>query len=187
MTVHRDFVTADMRGLKAGLEARAAADRISVSAVLRRAVERELGAESEEGMAAISGSRLHRVNLRLDTEELLTLDAYARREGRSRSGAVSRLLEGAPMPEPGAPRAAELLAQMVTSNAEVASLAKAMQRLTALIAHGDVAGARPYRRLLDGLHHDVHAHLRVAARTLAYLRPGRPRHLSEADSPKVRP
>ena len=38
-----DFVTVDMRGLKAALVARAQAERVSVSAVVRRAVQRELG------------------------------------------------------------------------------------------------------------------------------------------------
>ena len=42
-----DFVTVDMRGLKAALVARAQAERVSVSAVVRRAVQRELGLANE--------------------------------------------------------------------------------------------------------------------------------------------
>ena len=42
-TPTHDFVTVDMRGLKAALVARAQAERVSVSVVVRRAVERELG------------------------------------------------------------------------------------------------------------------------------------------------
>jgi hypothetical protein len=41
-TAH-DFVTVDMRGLKAALVARAQAQRTSVSALVRMAVARELG------------------------------------------------------------------------------------------------------------------------------------------------
>ena len=42
-----DFVTVDMRGLKATLVARAQAERVSVSLVVRRAVERELGEQGD--------------------------------------------------------------------------------------------------------------------------------------------
>ena len=42
-TPTHEFVTVDMRGLKAALVARAQAERVSVSVVVRRAVERELG------------------------------------------------------------------------------------------------------------------------------------------------
>jgi hypothetical protein len=46
-TTAHDFVTVDMRGLKAALVARAQAQRVSVSELVRGAVARELG--SAEG------------------------------------------------------------------------------------------------------------------------------------------
>ena len=54
-TPTHEFVTVDMRGLKAALVARAQAQRVSVSVLVRGAVERELGlveasAETEEAM-----------------------------------------------------------------------------------------------------------------------------------------
>jgi hypothetical protein len=42
-TTSHDFVTVEMRGLKAALMARAQAERVSVSALVRRAVTRDLG------------------------------------------------------------------------------------------------------------------------------------------------
>ena len=42
-TPSHDFVTVDMRGLKAALVTRAQAQRVSVSVLVRAAVERELG------------------------------------------------------------------------------------------------------------------------------------------------
>ncbi len=42
-TTAHDFVTVDMRGLKAALVARAQAERVSVSVLVRTAVMRDLG------------------------------------------------------------------------------------------------------------------------------------------------
>ena len=52
-TTAHDFVTVDMRGLKAALVARAQAERVSVSVLVRGAVARDLGlaAEGEPGHA----------------------------------------------------------------------------------------------------------------------------------------
>ena len=54
-TSTHDFVTVDMRGLKAALVARAQAERVSVSVVVRRAVERELGLVDASSRAAGRG------------------------------------------------------------------------------------------------------------------------------------
>lgn len=46
-TPTHDFVTVEMRGLKAGLVARAQAQRVSVSELVRGAVARDLGLSTE--------------------------------------------------------------------------------------------------------------------------------------------
>jgi hypothetical protein len=67
-TPSHDFVTVDMRGLKAALVARAYAQRVSVSMLVRGAVARDLGladvAESDQTAApAGTASRATRVKL----------------------------------------------------------------------------------------------------------------------------
>lgn len=75
-TRHPDFVTVDMRGLKAGLVSCAQARRESVSVLVRRAVARELGqSESAPQWVVYTGrlgaSPVPQVNLsiRLTTAE----------------------------------------------------------------------------------------------------------------------
>lgn len=62
-TPTNEFVTVHMRGLRATLRARAQAQRISASVLVRRAIERELGlvdpaatSESEMGFGAMCTS-----------------------------------------------------------------------------------------------------------------------------------
>jgi len=85
-----DFVTVDMRGLKAALVARALAERVSVSVVVRRAVKRELGLvdaplePSAEDKAAVLTASTVKVSLRLTGAEAERLTSGARRAGLSR-------------------------------------------------------------------------------------------------------
>ena len=58
-TTAHDFVTVDMRGLKAALVARAQAERVSVSVLVRGAVAREIGldkAAADQQAAVPAGS-----------------------------------------------------------------------------------------------------------------------------------
>lgn len=63
-TRHPDFITVDMRGLKAALLIRAQARRESMSVLVRRAVARELGqSESVLNLAhacSLAGKSMHR-------------------------------------------------------------------------------------------------------------------------------
>ena len=69
MNTHsHDFVTVDMRGLKAALVARAQAERVSVSVLVRSAVARELGldkaaADQQEAAPADTASSAASVKL----------------------------------------------------------------------------------------------------------------------------
>ena len=67
-TPSHDFVTVDMRGLKAALVARAQAERVSVSVLVRSAVARELGldkaaADQQEAAPADTASSAASVKL----------------------------------------------------------------------------------------------------------------------------
>jgi hypothetical protein len=175
-----EFVTVDMRGLKAALVARAQAQRVSVSVLVRGAIERELGlvdasAESESAMrAAASAGSIVKLSIRLTSGEAEQLDAGARRAGLSRGAFLAGLLANVPSLTGSAGSRLDCLTALTASSAEISTLSRNINRLTALLRQGDVQPAREYRRMLDMLGDDVRAHLSLAASVLADLRPARP-------------
>jgi hypothetical protein len=179
-TPTHDFVTVDMRGLKAALVARAQSQRVSVSALVRAAVERELGlvdasAEPDGVMrAAASAGSIVKLSIRLTSGEAEQLDAGARQAGLSRGAFLAGLLANVPSLSGGSGSRLECLAALTASSAELSTLSRDINRLTALLRKGEVRAAQEYRRLLDTLGDDVRAHLSLAAGVLADLRPARP-------------
>jgi hypothetical protein len=175
-----EFVTVDMRGLKASLVARAQAQRVSVSVVVRAAVEHELGfvdpsAEPEVAMrTAASMGSIVKLSIRLTSGEAEQLDAGARRGGLSRGAFLAGLLANVPSLSGGAGSRLDCLAALTASSAELSTLGRDIHRLTALLRQGEVGPAQQYRRLLDTLGDDVRPHLSLAAGVLADLRPARP-------------
>jgi hypothetical protein len=174
-----DFVTVDMRGLKGALMARAQAERISVSAVVRRAVQRELGhadASDERGASARPTAAMAstvKLSIRLTNIEADHLAAGARRAGLSRGAFLAGLLAGVPLLSGGAGGRPEGIAALTASSAELSTLTRNIHHLSALLRQGEVRAAQEYRRLLDTLGDDVRAHLRLAGSVLADLRPAR--------------
>jgi hypothetical protein len=180
MNTHsHDFVTVDMRGLKAALVARAQAERVSVSALIRRAVERELGLvdasnESDGTMrTAASAAPFVKLSIRLTNAEAEQLAAGAQRAGLSRGAFLAGLLANVPSLSGASSSRPECIAALITSSAELSTLTRNLNHLTALLRQGDVAPAQAYRRMLDTLGDDVRAHLSLAASVLADLRPAR--------------
>ncbi|MBE7418446.1 MAG: hypothetical protein HS128_11995 [Ideonella sp.] len=168
----------DMRGLKAALVARAQAQRVSVSVLVRGAVERELGlagASPERAMpaAAASGSTV-KLSIRLTSGEAEQLDAGARQAGLSRGAFLAGLLASVPALSAGAGSRADYLAALTASSAELSTLSRDISHLMALLRRGEVRAAQEYRQRLDTLGDDVRAHLSLAAGVLADLRPARP-------------
>ena len=179
-TPTHEFVTVDMRGLKTTLVARAQAQRVSVSVLVRGAVERELGlvdpsaqAESAMNTAASAGS-IMKLSIRLASSEAEQLDAGARRAGLSRGAFLAGLLANVPSLTGSAGSRLDCLAALTASSAELSTLSRNINHLTDLLRQGDVQPAREYRRMLDTLGDDVRAHLSLAASVLADLRPARP-------------
>ena len=171
-----DFVTVDMRGLKAALVARAQAERTSVSLVVRRAVERELGlveSPAPRPAAAAAGSAV-KLSIRLTSAEASQLDAGARRAGLSRGAFLAGLLANIPSLSGNSGSRLDCLAALTASSAELSTLSRNIHHLTTLLRQGEVRAAQEYRRMLDTLGADVRAHLSLAASTLAELRPARP-------------
>ncbi len=174
-----DFVTVEMRGLKDALVARAQAQRVSVSALVRSAIERELGLadSSYEPVSQMSASAapspIVKLSIRVTSAEAEQLDAGARRAGLSRGAFLAGLLANVPSLYGDASGRLDCMAALTASSAELSTLSRNIHHLTALLRQGEVRAAQEYRRMLDTLGDDVRAHLSLAASVLAELRPAR--------------
>ncbi|MBX3644290.1 MAG: hypothetical protein KF720_14630 [Rubrivivax sp.] len=165
-----------MRGLKVALVSRAQAERVSVSAVVRRAVQRELGlvdASAEREASAPPSAPPVNLSIRLTVAEADQLAAGARRAGLSRGAFLAGLLAGVPSLSDGAGSRPDAIAALTASSAELATLTRNLHHLSALLRQGEVRAAQEYRRMLDTLGDDVRAHLGLASSVLADLRPAR--------------
>lgn len=176
-TTAHDFVTVDMRGLKAALVARAQAERVSVSVLVRSAVARNLGlaavgeARRMDALTAGPASAASvKLSIRMTAEEARQLAAGARAAGLSRGAYLAGLIAHVPVLSSGGGRA-EHIAALMASCAELSTLSRNVHRLTALLRQANVEPARPYREMLDTLAGDVRRHLELAARVLADLQP----------------
>ena len=172
-----DFVTVDMRGLKAALVARAQADRVSVSVLVRGAVARDLGVAAEgkphpadTATPIASPATSVKLSIRMTAEEARQLAAGARAAGLSRGAYLAGLIADVPVLSAGGGRA-EHITTLVASSAELSTLSRNIHRLTALLRQANVEPARPYLQMLDTLAGDVRSHLELAASMLADLQP----------------
>jgi predicted HicB family RNase H-like nuclease len=178
-TSSHDFVTVDMRGLKAALVARAQAQRVSVSVLVRGAVARELGFTADGDprpakVASVTPTRQANVKLsiRMTATEARQLAAGAQAAGLSRGAYLAGLVAHVPVLSGGGGRP-EYIATSMASSAELATLSRNIHHLTALLRQANIEPARPYRQMLDTLAGDVRRHLELAARLLADLQPQR--------------
>jgi len=175
-TASHDFVTVDMRGLKAALVARAHARRVSVSVLVRRAVALDLGLDEDFAAAApdrrldeVAAATVVKLSIRMTHEEAKSLAAGAQAAGMSRGAYLAGLVAGVPALANG--NRLDHIAALRTSSAELATLSRNVHRLTALLHQANAPAARPYRDMLDSLAQDVRKHLLVAGRVLANLQP----------------
>jgi hypothetical protein len=176
-TSTHDFVTVEMRGLKAALVARARAERVSVSVLVRRAVVRELGLadpiaapQSDRTSDVVSAPRSVKLSIRLTHAEAERFAAGARSAGLSRGAYLSGLVANIPVLSSGASRS-DHLAALIAASAELSTLSRNINHLTSLLRQGEYRAAQEYRPMLDTLADDVRGHLTLAAGVLADLRP----------------
>jgi len=173
-TSPHDFVTVDMRGLKAALVAHAKTKRCSVSAVVRDAVARELAAAGAEVAAQLGSPEAHdeaagwvKLSIRVRRTEADRLAAGARTARLSRGAYLVGLSDGVPVLRTGG--RAEYVSSLVASCAELSTLSRNTHQLTALLRDGRVQQALVYRDMLDSMVADVRKHLRLAAQVLSAL------------------
>ena len=178
--VPHDFVTVDMRGLKAALVEHARQQRVAVSVVVRDAVARALAVRTttEKGIEPTAdrecrSSQVLKVSLRMTREEIARLDAAALEAGLSRSAFLVGLLDGVRILSSGG--RAEHLAALVASNENVSTLSRNINHFVRLLGEGSVRGAQEYREMLRTLNDDVRSHLGLVSSVLADLRPSTPK------------
>jgi hypothetical protein len=173
-TPPRDFVSVDLRGLKAALQMRARESRRSVSDLVRTAVSEWLGAASTAASDKISETGDEpaplKVSIRLHHPEVELLAARAKDAGVSRGALIGGLLSEVPALTQSMARPADVLAALVCSNAQVAALGKHVARLCLLLEHGDGLAARQYRKQMAGMVDEVRQHLRLTTEALDLLR-----------------
>lgn len=176
MTTSRDFVTVDMRGLKAALEAMAVASKTSSSELVRQAVSAQysltatgrLARHGEDGDAR--QPKLVKVTIRLTRDELALLDSRRCRIAPSRAAVIAGLLAQLAVVKQ-AGDADRSLSELIASNAGLSTLARYLAQLCTLLQQGDGVAARAYRDRLEGLASEVRSHLKVSAGMLEGLRP----------------
>lgn len=173
-TVPHDFVTVDMRGLKAALVSCARERRVSVSVVVRDAVARALPSNEEAAREASKPpvgvpAGTVKVSIRLATNEVRRLDAGAKEAGLSRAAFMSGLIEGVSVLSSGGRR--DHLAALISSSSELSTLSRNMRHLADLLRRSESRAAQEYRGMLDTLASDVNRHTRLAGDVLTQLLP----------------
>lgn len=179
-TPTHDFVTVEMRGLKAALVARAQSQRVSVSELVRSAVARDLGLSVVEGGPqsvevphGVGHAASVKLSIRMTAEEAAQLATGARAAGLSRGAYLAGLVAHVPVLAGGASRV-EHIAVLSESTAELATLSRNLHLLSTQLRRGEDESTRPQRLMLDTLARDVRQHLDLASSALTDLQPRRP-------------
>jgi hypothetical protein len=180
----RDRISVDLHGLKAALFERAQALGVSPSGLVRTTLAEALGRPlpvteyPARRQASREGDRV-RVSLRMTREQAAATSQAARRAGLSPGDYVADLVAGVPALMSGATRA-DHLAALMASTAELSTLSRHLHHLTSLRRQGDCRPAEEYRSVLASLGTDVRAHMALASRVLADLRPRGAQNASRA-------
>ena len=169
-TVPHEFVTVDMRGLKAALVARARELRVSVSVVVRDALTKALALEVaalNQATPPVAGAVKLSIRLTADEAERLAKGAEAAR--LSRGAFLAGLVDGVRVLSSGG--RTDHLSALIASNAELSTLSRNVRHLGTLLGRSEMRAAQQYRSMLDGLAGDVEKHLHLAGDALKQMRP----------------
>ncbi len=187
-TVPHEFVTVDMRGLKAALVARARERRVSVSVLVRDAVAGVL--PSEQGALEASTAPIDtdvpsgtvKLSIRLTTNEVRRLDAGAKAAGLARVAFLSGLIEGVSVLSSGGRR--DHLAALISSSSELSTVSRNIRHLADLLRRSESRAAQEYRAMLDTLAGDVNKHLKLAGNVMTQMQPAT-RRMTAEDGPSA--
>lgn len=169
-TIPHEFVTVDMRGLKAALVAHAQGRRVSVSAVVREALASVLPVAGDSDVRTSEPhSAQVKLSIRFDADNAVRLDRCAKAAGLSRGAFLSGLIEGVPALTSGG--RADYVSTLIASNAELSTLSRNLRHLATLLARSEMQSAQRYRSLLDEVSRDVQRHLDLSGQALRQLQP----------------
>ena len=169
-TAPHEFVTVDMRGLKAALVARAREQRVSVSVVVRDALTKALPLEagaSNQATPPVAGAVKLSIRLTADEAERLAKGAEAAR--LSRGAFLAGLVDGVRVLSSGG--RIDHLSALIASNAELSTLSRNVRHLATLLGRSEMRAAQQYRSMLDSLAGDVEKHLNLVGEALKQMRP----------------
>ena len=169
-TVPHEFVTVDMRGLKAALVARARERRVSVSVVVRDALTKALPLEpGASNQTTLPIARAVKLSIRLTADEAERLAKGATAARLSRGAFLSGLVDGVRVLSSGGRN--DHLSALIASNAELSTLSRNVRHLATLLARSEMRAAQQYRSMLDSLAGDVEKHLHLVGEALKQMRP----------------
>ena len=169
-TVPHEFVTVDMRGLKAALVARAREQRVSVSVVVRHALMKALAVDiGSSNQATTPVASTVKLSIRLTTDEAERLANGAKAAALSRGAFLAGLVDGVRVLSSGG--RTDHLSALIASNAELSTLSRNVRHLATLLARSDMRAAQQYRSMLDSLAGDVEKHLHLVGDALKQMRP----------------
>lgn len=169
----RDRVTVDLRGAGSVVQARAAAQGLTVAAFVRRAVmtiaEAPVDPTEIRSIAPSDAEqRLIKVTLRLTADHALLLSMRARSAEVSQGSYVAGLLDGQPIPRAASDRR-EAIAALAKSTDQLAAMSTNLQAVLRLIRTASPERAEPFRGKVRTLLEDIRVHLDMACGYLADL------------------
>jgi hypothetical protein len=174
----RDRVTVDLRGAGPVIQQRAAAQGVTVAALVRRALV--VLAESPEAEAAGPASvdrtedgALVKVTLRLPSAHALLLASRSRRAEVSQGVYVASLLEGHALPA-ASPDRREAIAALSRSTDQLAMLGMDLNGFMRLLGRVPDDRLEPYRAGVRSLSTRVQQHLDMASQLLNDLQQAAP-------------
>ena len=173
----RDRVSVDLRGLGPRLRARAAEERTTPAALMRRSLRLTLGDTPSATckISAVSSScslGTVKVTLRMSRAHARLLSDRAKASDRSQGTYVSELMDGA-VPPPLHPDHGAAIAALTRSTDSLAALSTDVSAFLRLLGKVPSEGVSQYRESLLALAKDVRVHLAMAASLIALLERGR--------------
>jgi hypothetical protein len=174
----RDRVTVDLRGAGPMIQQRAAAQGVTVAALVRRAVVvlAESSEEETAGPASVDRTEdgaLVKVTLRLPSAHALLLASRSRRAEVSQGIYVASLLEGHALPA-ASPDRREAIAALSRSTDQLAMLGIDLNGFMRLLGRVPDDRLEPYRAGVRSLSTRVQQHLDLASQLLNDLQQAAP-------------
>ena len=174
----RDLLTVDLRGMKAALLEGARVRGVSSSDFVRASLADALGlpegtpVRQTPRSPSMGEGQKARLSLRMTVDQATEILAHAKAAGLSPGAYVAALVAEIPLVTGGA-APAEHLAALVSSTAEMATLARHLGRLSDLLRAGGSEAVCEHHQLLSSAEEHARRHIALASAVLADMRPRR--------------